>query len=69
MKLAENIIAHPDDPKYQKFKPTNATINRLLVEPRGTLEFAVAVSGARLAVLEAGTLTYDTIDWLLATGA
>ena len=45
LKLAENIIAHPEDPKYQKFKPTNTTINRLLVEPRGTLEYAVAVSG------------------------
>ncbi|TBU49543.1 hypothetical protein BD309DRAFT_947092 [Dichomitus squalens] len=46
LKLAENIIAHPDDPKYQKFKPTNSTINRLLVEPKGTLEYAVAIGFA-----------------------
>ncbi|CDO75594.1 hypothetical protein BN946_scf184858.g34 [Trametes cinnabarina] len=43
LKLAENIIDHPDEVKYQRFKPTNPTIKRLLVEPRGTLEYAVAV--------------------------
>ncbi|RPD67156.1 hypothetical protein L226DRAFT_529545 [Lentinus tigrinus ALCF2SS1-7] len=43
LKLAENIIAHPDEVKYQRFKPTNATIKRTLVEPRGTLEYAVAL--------------------------
>ena len=43
LKLAENIIANPKESKYQKFKPTNATIKRTLVEPRGTLEFAVEV--------------------------
>ncbi|RDX55623.1 hypothetical protein OH76DRAFT_755621 [Lentinus brumalis] len=43
LKLAENIIAHPDEAKYQKFKPTNPTIQRTLVEPRGTLEYAVAL--------------------------
>ncbi len=53
LKLAENVIAHPEDPKYQKFKPTNTTIKRLLVEPRGTLEYAVAVSGPRLASVNA----------------
>ncbi|KAI1786541.1 hypothetical protein LXA43DRAFT_897752 [Ganoderma leucocontextum] len=46
LKLAENIIAHPEDPKYHKFKPTNTTINRLLVEPKGTLEYAVAIGFA-----------------------
>lgn len=43
LKLAENIIAHPDEAKYQKFKPTNAMIKRTLVDPRGTLEYAVAL--------------------------
>ncbi|KAI0750812.1 hypothetical protein C8Q80DRAFT_1154022 [Daedaleopsis nitida] len=43
LKLAENIIAHPNEEKYQKFKPTNPTIKRTLVEPRGTLEYAVAL--------------------------
>ncbi|KAI0771636.1 hypothetical protein BD413DRAFT_445850, partial [Trametes elegans] len=43
LKLAQNIIDHPDEAKYQRFKPTNATIKRLLVDPRGTLEYAVAL--------------------------
>ncbi|KAI0335476.1 hypothetical protein GY45DRAFT_1240298 [Cubamyces sp. BRFM 1775] len=43
LKLAQNIIDHPGEAKYQKFKPTNASIKRLLVDPRGTLEYAVAL--------------------------
>ncbi|OSD04259.1 hypothetical protein PYCCODRAFT_1433642 [Trametes coccinea BRFM310] len=43
LKLAQNIIDHPDEAKYQRFKPTNPNIKRLLVEPRGTLEYAVAL--------------------------
>ncbi|OBZ70199.1 hypothetical protein A0H81_10039 [Grifola frondosa] len=43
LKLADNILEHPDDTKYQKFKPTNANIKRRLVDPRGTLEYAVAL--------------------------
>ncbi|KAI0660974.1 hypothetical protein C8Q70DRAFT_973882 [Cubamyces menziesii] len=43
LKLAQNIIDHPGEVKYQKFKPTNASIKRLLVDPRGTLEYAVAL--------------------------
>ena len=53
LKLAENILAHPDEAKYQKFKPTNSTINRLLVEPKGTLEYAVAVSSGYSAPADA----------------
>ncbi|CCM01579.1 uncharacterized protein FIBRA_03639 [Fibroporia radiculosa] len=41
--LAENILAHPDEEKYRKFKPTNSKIKTLLVEPKGTLEYAVAL--------------------------
>ncbi|EIW61950.1 uncharacterized protein TRAVEDRAFT_163609 [Trametes versicolor FP-101664 SS1] len=43
LKLAQNIVDHPDEVKYQRFKPTNATIKRVLVDPRGTLEYAVAL--------------------------
>ncbi|KAI0677544.1 hypothetical protein C8Q78DRAFT_96843 [Trametes maxima] len=43
LKLAQNIIDHPNQAKYQRFKPTNATIKRLLVDLRGTLEYAVAL--------------------------
>ncbi|OCH94099.1 hypothetical protein OBBRIDRAFT_789626 [Obba rivulosa] len=41
--LAENILNHPAEEKYYKFKPTNARIKRLLVDPKGTLEYAVAL--------------------------
>ncbi|TFY51527.1 hypothetical protein EVJ58_g10519 [Rhodofomes roseus] len=41
--LAENIAAHPGEDKYKKFKPTNTKIKRVLVDPKGTLEYAVAV--------------------------
>ncbi|KAL6309529.1 hypothetical protein BKA93DRAFT_757832 [Sparassis latifolia] len=41
--LADNIIKHPNDEKYYKFKPTNSKIKHLLVEPKGTLEYAVAL--------------------------
>ncbi|KAH9938143.1 uncharacterized protein B0H18DRAFT_965787 [Fomitopsis serialis] len=41
--LAENIVAHPGEDKYKKFKPTNSKIKRVLVDPKGTLEYAVAM--------------------------
>ncbi|KAH9844315.1 uncharacterized protein C8Q71DRAFT_39836 [Rhodofomes roseus] len=41
--LAENIVAHPGEDKYKKFKPTNTKIKRVLVDPKGTLEYAVAM--------------------------
>ncbi|KAI0340932.1 hypothetical protein BDW22DRAFT_1485878 [Trametopsis cervina] len=41
--IAENILKSPDEPKYWRFKPTNATIKRLLVDPKGTLEYARAM--------------------------
>ncbi len=47
LKLAENIIEHPDEEKYQRFKSTNPTIKRLLVDPKGTIEYARAVSTIR----------------------
>ncbi|THH01679.1 hypothetical protein EW026_g1069 [Hermanssonia centrifuga] len=39
----QNILEHPDEPKYQRFKPTNPNIKRLLVDPKGSLEFARAL--------------------------
>jgi len=38
--LAENLINHPGEEKYRRFKTTNATIRRKLVDPKGTLEYA-----------------------------
>ncbi|KAL4242011.1 hypothetical protein ABKN59_000458 [Abortiporus biennis] len=42
-KLSDNILEHPDEPKYQRFKPTNPKIKATLVDPKGTLEYAVAL--------------------------
>ena len=39
--LAKNIIDHPDEQKYHRFKPTNTAIRRKIVDPKGTLEYAV----------------------------
>jgi len=41
--LAGNIIDHPEEEKYHRFKPTNTTIRRKIVDPKGTLEYAVEV--------------------------
>lgn len=41
--LAGNLIDHPEEAKYQRFKPTNAAIKRTIVDPKGSLEYAVEV--------------------------
>ena len=42
--MADNILREPDNPKYQMFKRENDTIKRRLIEPKGALEYALAVS-------------------------
>jgi len=42
-KLARNILDHPGEEKYMQFKPTNTTIKRTLIEPKSTLEYAIAI--------------------------
>jgi hypothetical protein len=42
--MTENIVNEPDNPKYQRFKPTNPLIKRRLIDPKGALEYAIAVS-------------------------
>ncbi|KAF5387811.1 hypothetical protein D9615_000439 [Tricholomella constricta] len=39
--LAENLLREPDNPTFQQFKPTNNTIKKNLVDPKGTLEYAI----------------------------
>jgi len=39
--LAGNLIEHPEGERYQQFKPTNPTIKRTIVDPKGSLEYAV----------------------------
>ncbi|KAH9977587.1 hypothetical protein BGW80DRAFT_1129112, partial [Lactifluus volemus] len=41
--IAENLLRDPDNPKFRQFKPTNTIIKRDLVDPKGTLEYAVAL--------------------------
>jgi len=49
LKLANNILQNPEEHKYLKFKTTNPTIRRHIVEPKGGLEYAVAM-GFRMEV-------------------
>jgi len=39
--LAENVISHPEEEKFHRFKPTNTAIRQKIVDPKGTLEYAV----------------------------
>jgi len=39
--LAGNIIDHPNEEKYDRFKPTNTAIRKKIVDPKGALEYAV----------------------------
>ena len=41
--LARNIIDHPEEEKYHRFKPTNTAIRKKIVDPKGSLEYAVEV--------------------------
>ncbi|KAH9994121.1 hypothetical protein BJV74DRAFT_717018, partial [Russula compacta] len=41
--IAENLLREPDNPKFRQFKPTNTIIKRNLVDPKGALEYAVAM--------------------------
>ncbi|KAF9247075.1 hypothetical protein BU15DRAFT_84637 [Melanogaster broomeanus] len=41
--IAENILREPENLKFQQFKPTNDTIKRRLIEPKGALEYAIAL--------------------------
>ncbi|KAI0092422.1 hypothetical protein BDY19DRAFT_990148 [Irpex rosettiformis] len=43
LKIAQNILQNPDEPKYLRFKPTNHMIKKTLVDPKGALEYAVAM--------------------------
>ncbi|KAI0265195.1 hypothetical protein BC834DRAFT_794862, partial [Gloeopeniophorella convolvens] len=41
--IADNLLREPENPKFRQFKPTNSIIKRDLVNPKGTLEYAVAM--------------------------
>lgn len=42
--ISENLLREPENPKFQQFKATNDTIKRRLIDPKGALEYAIAVS-------------------------
>jgi len=48
--ISENLLREPDNPKFQQFKPTNNIIKRDLINPKGTLEYAIEVSGVPLSL-------------------
>ncbi|KZP33032.1 hypothetical protein FIBSPDRAFT_774381 [Athelia psychrophila] len=41
--ISENILRDPENPKYLRFKATNDTIKKRLIEPKGALEYAIAL--------------------------
>lgn len=49
--IAENLLREPDNPKFRQFKPTNTIIKRDLVDPKGALEYAVAVRPTSFSLL------------------
>jgi hypothetical protein len=42
--IAENLLKDQENEKFRKFKPTNSLIKKNLVEVKGAVEYAVAVS-------------------------
>ncbi|KAJ7095419.1 hypothetical protein B0H15DRAFT_112395 [Mycena belliarum] len=38
--ISDNLLRESDNPKYQRFKPTNSLIKRDLIDPKGTVEYA-----------------------------
>ncbi|CAE6392283.1 unnamed protein product [Rhizoctonia solani] len=51
LKLAENLLSNPEDPKFREFKSTNPAIQRALIDPKGAIEFAIEM-GFRATVQE-----------------
>ncbi|CAE6408902.1 unnamed protein product [Rhizoctonia solani] len=51
LKLAENLLSDPENPKFREFKSTNTTIQRALIDPKGAIEFAIEM-GFRATVQE-----------------
>lgn len=39
--ISENLLREPRNPKFQQFKPTNQIIKRTIMDPKGTLEYAI----------------------------
>ncbi|KAG8688552.1 hypothetical protein FRC08_011375 [Ceratobasidium sp. 394] len=44
LKLSQNLLSDPENPKFREFKSTNATIQRALINPKGAIEYAIEAS-------------------------
>ncbi|CUA70190.1 hypothetical protein RSOLAG22IIIB_00540 [Rhizoctonia solani] len=51
LKLSENLLSDPENPKFREFKSTNNAIKRALIEPKGAIEFAIEL-GFRATIEE-----------------
>lgn len=51
LKISENILSDPDNPKFHQFKPTNSVIKRDLIDPKCDLSSS-ADSHSDVHVLE-----------------
>ncbi|KAF8621671.1 hypothetical protein AX15_007684 [Amanita polypyramis BW_CC] len=43
LRIAENLIREPDNQRFKRFRATNPHIKRDLVDPKGTLEYAIGM--------------------------
>ncbi|KAF5369925.1 hypothetical protein D9758_001015 [Tetrapyrgos nigripes] len=39
LKISDNLIREPENPKYQRFKTTNSIIQEQIIKPKGTVEY------------------------------
>ena len=66
MKIAQNILREPDNPRFRQFKPTNTIIKKDLIDPKGALEYAIAVRfvlGSYVALDETQRIYFDRFRW------
>ncbi|EKM80075.1 hypothetical protein AGABI1DRAFT_113299 [Agaricus bisporus var. burnettii JB137-S8] len=41
LRIADNLLREPENPKFQQIKPTNPVIQRELMNPKGAIEYAI----------------------------
>ncbi|KAK0448901.1 uncharacterized protein EV420DRAFT_1483320 [Desarmillaria tabescens] len=55
LKLANNIIVHPEEEKFRRFKINNPRIKKEIMDPKGVLEFAIKMGFRQEKVIELET--------------
>lgn len=63
--ISDNLLRDPENPKYQRFKPTNTLIKRELVDRKGALEYAIEV---RNIVSKNSPINFAFTAWLQTSG-